>query len=540
MPEFTCWWKEGVVYQIYPRSFQDSNGDGIGDIKGIVNRLEYLKWLGVTALWLSPIYQSPMYDFGYDISDYRQIDPAFGTMEDVLVLISKAHGIGIKIIFDMVLNHTSHLHAWFKESAMDMNSSKRDFYIWHENFQDKKPNNWLAAFGGSAWTIHKKSNQYYLHSFLKEQPDLNWRNPAVVDAVFAEVAYWLELGVDGFRLDVINLIGKNELLKNNPLKIGASIRPYDMQNHIFDRNDPVAHIKLAEFRALLERYQDRMLVGEIMVEKPGSPKIAASYLGNGKDELHLAFDFSFIWIRWNAGKWRIAAEKWYACIPNDGWPCWVLSNHDVVRAITRFGNNISKAKIAAMFLLTQKGTPFIYYGEEIGMKDKKLPRKSIQDPVGKRYWPFHPGRDGQRRPMQWNDSHQAGFTSHAAWLPLHREYIDNSVDAQQKDPGSLLNFYKNLIILRNNDIVLRLGDCQYETTDDPDVLCYIRRYFGEYRLILLNFARRKKKISIKTILNNTKRESVSMLFSTESRESENICDGEIKLLGYQGVVLSLK
>ena len=539
MPEFACWWKEGVVYQIYPRSFQDSNEDGIGDIKGIVNRLQYLQWLGVSAIWLSPIYRSPMHDFGYDISDYRYIDPAFGTMEDVLELISQAHAIGIKIIFDMVLNHTSHQHAWFKESAGNVKNSKRDFYIWHEVRDDKKPNNWLAAFGGSAWTIHRETNQYYLHSFLKEQPDLNWRNPAVVQAVFGEVAYWLDMGVDGFRLDVINLIGKNQLLKDNPFGIGATIRPYDMQKHIYDRNDSLAHSKLKEFRKLLERYRERMLVGEIMVEKPGSPEIAASYLGNGNDELHLAFDFSFTWLPWNAGKWKTAAEKWYACIPTEGWPCWVLSNHDVVRAITRFGNNVFKAKIAALFLLTQKGTPFIYYGEEIGMKDKRLPRKSIQDPVGKRYWPFHPGRDGQRRPMQWNGSCQAGFSSHETWLPLHQEYLHSSVESQQNDSKSLLDFYRNLILLRNKDTVLRLGDCEYLPVEVPTVLCYMRKYVGEYRLILLNFSRRSTRISITPILKSIERISLCMLLSTDSGYLDEIYDGAIMLHGFQGIVFSL-
>ena len=535
MSKFACWWKEGIVYQIYPRSFQDSNEDGIGDIRGIINRLDHLAWLGVSALWISPIYKSPMYDFGYDISDYRTIDPVFGSKEDVLDLIEQAHTHDLKIIFDMVLNHTSQQHRWFIESSASLQDPKRDFYIWKDN-GNKSPNNWLAAFGGSAWTIHKETNQFYMHSFLKEQPDLNWRNPVVVDALFGEVAYWLDLGVDGFRLDVINLIVKDATFRDNPPRIGATIRPYDMQNHVYDRNQPLAHLKLKEFRKLLEKYQDRMLVGEIMVEKPGEPKKAATYLGNGTDELHLAFDFSFMWVQWKARAWRNAAKHWYSCIPERGWPCWVLSNHDVVRAITRFGDNQFKARLAALFLLTQQGTPFIYYGEEIGMNDKRLPRKSIQDPVGKRYWPFHPGRDGQRRPMQWDDTFQAGFTSVTPWIPLHPNFHNNSVDTQRKDPDSLIHLYRKIITLRNNDPVLRLGLCEFILEENPDILCFTRRYQGETRLILLNFSKTKKRLLKKILSQVCKIETFSFLLATDNRQLAAPEDEIILLHGCQGIL----
>ena len=537
MSGFTCWWKEGIVYQIYPRSFQDTNGDGIGDIKGIISRLDHLTWLGVSALWISPIYKSPMYDYGYDISDYRTIDPAFGTKEDVLELIEQAHARNLRIIFDMVLNHTSHQHRWFVESSANLQNPKRDFYIWQDSGK-KKPNNWLAAFGGSAWTIHKETNQFYMHSFLKEQPDLNWRNPAVVEALFGEVAHWLDMGVDGFRLDVINLIVKDEALRDNPPRVGETIRPYDMQNHLYDRNQPLAHIRLKAFRKLLEKYQERMLVGEIMVDKPGEPQSAAAYLGNGIDELHLAFDFSFMWVPWKACAWRNAAKRWYSCIPALGWPCWVLSNHDVVRAITRFGDNQFKARLASLFLFTQQGTPFIYYGEEIGMKDKRLPRKSIQDPVGKRYWPFHPGRDGQRRPMQWDDTFQAGFSSGTPWLPLHADFHNNSVEKQQKDQDSLLNLYKSIIAIRNNDPVLRLGLCEFILEENSDVLCYTRRYQGQSRLILLNFSKGPKKISKKTLAQECKVGTLVFLIATDNRQLAAPEDETILLNGYQGILYS--
>jgi len=535
MKRFETWWKEGVIYQIYPRSFQDSNGDGIGDIPGIISRLDYLQWLGVNALWLSPIYQSPMFDFGYDISDYRAIDPVFGTLDDVDKLIQSSHEKGIRIIFDMVLNHTSSQHAWFKESCTSLDNPKRGFYIWHEGEKGRVPNNWYAAFGGKAWTFDGQTGQYYLHSFLSQQPDLNWRNPQVVSALFADIQYWLERGVDGFRLDVINLIIKDRGLTNNPTRLGATIRPYDMQRHLNDRNQPEAHIKLKEFRSLMDQYQERMLVGEIMAEKPGEPEVAAAYLGNGNDELNLAFDFSFTWIKWDARMWQQAAQRWYHSVPTEGWPCWVFSNHDVERSFSRFGNIQGRARIAALFLLTQKGTPFIYYGEEIGMRDKRVSRMQMQDPVGRKYWPFHPGRDGQRRPMQWGE--KPGFSSGRSWLPMHPDKTQVNVALQKDDPSSLLSLYHNIISLRNHDDVLRLGGCDFIETGMDQVLAYIREYHGETRLIVLNFSNKPITVSTISLTKALENETLRVIFSTNGKTVlKDNGQERVELEGYQGIV----
>lgn len=319
------WWKSGVIYQIYPRSFFDSNNDGIGDINGITKKLDYLAGLGIEGIWLSPVNQSPMFDFGYDISDYREIDPIFGTNGDFDNLIREVHNRNIKIIMDLVINHTSHLHSWFVESRLSRNSPKRDWYIWHNGKNEKPPNNWKSVFGGSAWEWDENTKQFYLHSFLKEQPDLNWRNPEVKEAVFQEIKFWLEKGIDGFRLDVVNCYIKDDKFRNNPFTLGPTPRPYDLQKHIFDRDRPELHDILRDFRKLLNQYSDRMSVGEIMAEFPGNPGLAASYLGNKNDELHLAFDFSFIYSKWSAGQFRDLALKWYSCVPENGWPALVLS-----------------------------------------------------------------------------------------------------------------------------------------------------------------------------------------------------------------------
>jgi alpha-glucosidase len=488
MTEKPLWWKEVVVYQIYPRSFKDSNGDGTGDVRGIIQKLEYLAWLGVGAIWLSPMYVSPMHDFGYDIQNYREIDPVYGSLEDVKELITLAHKKKIRIIFDMVLNHTSIEHVWFKESASSVDSPKRDFYIWSKGRGKRPPNNWYAAFGGKAWTFDKHTGYWYLHSFLPEQPDLNWRNPKMVKALFEEMSFWFDLGVDGFRLDVINLIVKDELLRDNPLGWGGRPRPYDLQRHIYDRDRPEAHQVLKQFRSWVDTYPERMLVGEIMVENGGDPKLAASYMGNGEDELHLAFDFSFTNLPWKARMWRSAAEQWYAAVPSQGWPTWVLGNHDVERFFSKYGENLGRLYVAALFLLTQKGTPFIYYGEELALPERPVKRNELQDPVGKRYWPLHKGRDGARRPMVWNDTKGRGFTTGAAWLPVYDTQVV-SYESQLGDPNSPLHHYRDMIWIRNHDHVLKWGDIKWLDIDDSDdILAYIRDDGYDKRLVLLNFS----------------------------------------------------
>ena len=401
------WWKHGVIYQIYPRSFYDSNNDGIGDIPGIIEKLDYLQDLGIDGIWISPINTSPMFDFGYDISDYRGIDPVFGNEKDFNRLLKEAHRRKIHIIMDLVANHTSHLHPWFIESRSSVDNPKSDWYIWHDGINGKPPNNWLGAFGGKAWEWDNTRKQYYLHSFLIEQPDLNWRNSKMKKALYNEIRYWLDKGVDGFRLDVINFFLKDEALRNNSYFLGPRPRLYDLQIHAFDRNRPEMHDILKELRSVFDEYEERMMVGEVFSPFPDA-ELSSSYLGNGEDELHLAFDFSLFYKKkWDAHLIFQYISKWISLVPENGWPCHVMSNHDQPRSISRIGGGkdaLKRAKIIAVLMLTLKGTPFIYYGEEIGMSDGSIKRKEIVDPVGKQYWPLHKGRDPVRTPMQWFDA----------------------------------------------------------------------------------------------------------------------------------------
>ncbi len=490
-----CWWKHGVIYQVYPRSFYDSNGDGIGDIRGIIHKLDYIHSLGVDAIWLSPINTSPMYDFGYDIVDYRGIDPLFGTLKDFENLIYEAHERNIRIIMDMVLNHTSHLHSWFIESRMSRNNPKRDWYIWRDGKKDNPPNNWKSAFGGSAWEYDQKTGQYYLHSFLKEQPDVNWRNEELQSAMFNEMRYWLDKGVDGFRLDVVNWFVKDKHFRNNP----PSLRPHQFLKIRYDRNRGSSHRIFRELRTMLDTYDDRMAVGEVFTMPPGDPKLSASYLGNGEDELHLAFDFSLMYRWWNASQVYKCIRNWYAQMPDKGWPCNVLSNHDQPRSISRFGGGPGaekRARVAAVLLLTLHGACFIYYGEEIGMKNVKIRRKDIVDPLGKKYWPLFGGRDPARTPMQWSDEPNAGFSNGAVWLPISADFQRINVKTQDNDRYSILNVYRELISLRRKKKPLHRGMWKPRIKGKRGVLAYSRIYNDEEIFIVLNFTGKRKKVSI--------------------------------------------
>ena len=547
------WWQEAVIYQIYPRSFQDSNGDGVGDLTGIIDRLDYLNdgtpnSLGVDAIWLSPIYPSPMYDFGYDISDYSDIDPVFGNLDDFRRLLTEAHQRNIKIIMDLVINHTSHLHPWFKESRSSRDNPKRDWYIWKDPQNDvvtgkrKVPNNWLGMFGGKGWTWDEHTQQYYFHSFLAEQPDLNWRNPEVKEAVFEMIKGWLEMGVDGFRLDVINYILKDDQFRNNPVQYLKPARPYDRQNHVYDRDrQPELSGILKDLRALLESYEgDRTSVGEIQVEDHTKVKHVASVVG-GNDQLHMAFNFAYFFTSWSAGMFRKRIHEWdTACQkqePLGGWPTYTLSNHDYMRHISRYTPNPIKsflcgnkekvtqerAKLAALMLLTLRGTPFLYYGEEIGMREEPVMPRDMKDPVGLRFWPFHPGRDGCRRPMAWNGSRVQGggfmttdeeqslptasSEANQPWLPLSR-YLENiNVASQTTEEGSLLNFYKKCIWFRRQDETLRSGDqhiimegdhkyTSLENKTPKGTMAFVRESKSGKRLVYLNFTKRKVKVPL--------------------------------------------
>lgn len=490
------WWKHGVIYQIYPRSFQDSDGDGTGDLQGIISRLDYLQWLGIDGIWLSPIFPSPMRDFGYDIRDYRNIDPVFGSLNDFDQLVEEAHQRNIRIILDLVLNHSSSDHAWFRESMKSPDREKSDWYIWNPGKKflgfRRPPNNWRAAFGGRAWTWNRLRKSYYLHLFLKEQPDFNWRNPELREELMNIARYWLERGADGFRLDVINYIVKDKQFRSNPYRIRkAPPRLHDQQDHVYDRNQPESHTYLKEFRSVMNEYPGSMLVGEVYPnEGVSDPRYPAEYQGNGGDELHMAFNFSFIYAEFNATDFRQKLMDWYEVLGEERWPSHVFSNHDQSRAITRLcGNSRTKAALLGGIALTQKGTPFLYYGEEIGMTNGRIPGSLIQDPLGKKYWPFHPGRDPERTPMQWDASPYAGFSTAEPWLPVNPDHAGLNVEREMQDPSSLLHWYRKLIQLRRSIPALHRGSIIFPSSPVRDnILIYFRQDGDQSYLAAANFS----------------------------------------------------
>lgn len=488
-PDF-LWWRDGVIYQIYPRSFADSNGDGVGDLNGLTAKLDYLQTLGVDALWLSPIYPSPMHDFGYDVSDYENIDPAFGTLAEFDRFVHEAHARNIRVVMDFVVNHTSHEHAWFREARASRDNPKRDWYLWRDAKPDEArhtrghvPNNWQAVFGGEAWEWDEYTRQYYYHMFLKEQPDLNWRNPAARAAVLNSFKFWLDRGVDGFRLDVVNGYFKDARYRDNPPKLG--LRAYDQQQHLHDRDQPELIGVYQELRRLLDAYPERMAVGEIM---DANPDLIERYCGD--DKLHLAFDFNLTDQPWRPRAIQAALARAAATPRADQHPCYALSNHDRDRHATRYGggpHSDARAKVAAMLLLTTRATPFMYYGEELGLQNTRIPRAEIQDPPGQKYWPFYAGRDPERTPMPWNTEANAGFTTDHPWLRLNADYRTRNVAAQQADPHSVLNFYTQLLQFRRASSALRRGSYQALLQRPVNALAYWRQTPEQTLLIALNF-----------------------------------------------------
>ena len=493
------WWRDGVIYQIYPRSFADSNGDGVGDLPGLIARLDYLNGapdsLGVDGIWLSPIYPSPLYDFGYDISDYENIDPRFGTLADFDRLVAEAHQRGLRVVMDLVMNHTSHLHPWFVESRSSRDNPRRDWYLWRDPAPGGgPPNNWQSIFGGPAWEWDAATGQYYYHMFLKEQPDLNWRNPAVHARMFQMMRFWLDRGVDGFRLDVVNAYFKDAAFRRNPPQFGLlgfeggiGGRGYDWQQHPYDLSQPEMEGVLRDLRRLLDSYPERMSVGEMLY---ADPTTAASYCGDGTDKLHLAFNFDFTNQPWWPRAFQEQIAKWDAELPPNAWPCYALGNHDKPRFPSRFGggpHSDARTKVAAAMLLTLRGTPFLYYGEELGMQNAPIPRSEIQDPLGKKYWPFNPGRDPERTPMQWSAEANAGFTTGRPWLRLNKDYRTRNVAAQHADPNSVLNFMRQLLRLRRESVALRRGSYAPLIQRPVNGLAYLRQSPDQTMLVALNF-----------------------------------------------------
>jgi alpha-glucosidase len=512
MPDF-LWWRDGVIYQIYPRSFADGNGDGLGDLPGIISRLDYLADLGIDAIWLSPIQPSPDKDFGYDVSDYCNIDPRYGSLVDFDQLVIQAHVRGIHIILDMVMNHTSDQHPWFMESRSNRDNPKRDWYIWRptsgsphfsQKWGERKreaPNNWQTSLGGNAWEYDAQTGDYYLHLFTKEQPDLNWRNPAVRQAILDVFRFWLERGVDGFRLDVFNAYFKHPDLPDNPPKFG--LRGFDRQRHIHDMDQPEMLPFLQELRLLLDTYPERYAVGEPHLP---TPQKAFSYCG--PDKLHAAFSFDFIDIQsataqalhihpWNPTwiKQKIHRRE-ELCNLAGVWPTTMMSNHDLPRAASRYaqGEEDAQAKIAMALLLTLRGTPFLYYGEEIGMRDIHLKHREILDPAGKPYWPIYQGRDGCRSPMQWQAGPYAGFSAVKPWLPVHKDYLQRNLLAQQANPDSLFHFTRKLLKLRKEYPALRYGEFVPLDTG-RSILAYLRNTPEQTVLVAMNFRGRAKEFN---------------------------------------------
>ena len=524
------WWKTGVIYQIYPRSFYDTNNDGIGDLPGIIEKLDYLSWLGIDAIWLSPVNNSPMYDFGYDISDYRGIDPVYGTLKDFEKLIERAGERDIKIIMDLVINHSSHLHPWFIESRSSKKNPKRDWYIWRDGNGDNPPNNWKSAFGGSAWEWDEKTGQYYLHSFLREQPDFNWRNRELKEAVFNDIRFWLDKGVSGFRLDVVNWYIKDEKFRNNPF----TIKPFDPEKHKYDRNRPETHEVIKELRNLADSYKDILLVGEVFSLIPGNPGLSASFLGNGEDELHLAFDFSIMYRLWSARRFYRAVKRWYKVLPENGWPCNVLSNHDQPRGRSRYmGKDFcdGRARVAAVFLLTLKGTPFLYYGEEIGMRNTRIEKCDIVDPLGKRYWPIYKGRDMARTPMQWSKADYAGFSLTRPWLPVNSDYDKVNVESQKSDRYSILNLYRKLLNLRRKHKALMIGEWEPVIKGRGDVLAYFRTFEKEMIFVALNFSTGRRRVRA------GQRGQWRVILSTHRTKFEHFTELDFELLPNEATII---
>jgi alpha-glucosidase len=479
------WWQEGIIYQIYPRSFQDSDGDGVGDLRGIIQRLPYLKGLGVQAIWISPIYPSPMADFGYDISDYTGIHPLFGSMADFEELLLAVHRQGMKLILDLVPNHTSDQHPWFLESRSSRHNPKRDWYLWADGRGDRPPNNWLSMFGGGAWEWDEGTGQYYYHGFLKEQPDLNWRNPAVQEAMLQVMRFWFLKGVDGFRIDVLWHLVKDEQLRDNPINPGYEPHhvTYNQLLPVFSVDQPEVHDIVRRMRMLANVHQERLLIGEIYLPLE---KLVA-YYGIDNKGVHLPFNFQLLSLPWEADKIGAAIASYEAMLPPDGWPNWVLGNHDQVRLASRIGQQ--QARVAALLLLTLRGTPTIYYGEEIGMHDVPIPAEEVQDPQGLNMPELNMSRDPSRTPMQWDDSPQAGFTTGKPWLRVAADYQRVNVSLQETKPLSMLTLYKRMIALRQQEPALKTGSYK-GIAATPQVLAYLREEAGKRFLVVLNLTHR--------------------------------------------------
>lgn len=499
------WWRGAVIYQVYPRSFADSNGDGTGDLPGLIGKLDYIASLGVDAIWVSPFYCSPMADFGYDISNYRDVDPVFGTLADFDRLLAESHRRGLRIIVDQVLSHSSERHPWFEESRRSRDNPKADWYVWADPQADgTPPNNWLSIFGGSAWQWEPRRGQYYLHNFLVSQPDLNYHNPRVAAQMLDEAEFWLRRGVDGFRLDAINFCFHDAQLRSNPAKPEAERKgrgftvdnPYAAQYHLFDNTQPENLAFIERLRALVDRYPGAMTLGEISCEDPFA---AVRDYTLGDRRLHSAYCFELLVDRFSTAHARDVFATLAERAPGY-WPCWAVGNHDVARVASRWAapgvERPARAKLLNAFLLSLRGTACTYQGEELGLTEAQVPREALRDPYGIAFWPTFKGRDGCRTPMPWtDDDERGGFTYGEPWLPMPAEHRSLAVSRQIGDPGSVLSAYRAMVRFRQTQPALRFGTMQL-LESSPDVIAIVRTHAGQSILAAFNFGATSSRLTL--------------------------------------------
>ncbi len=517
------WWQDAVFYELYPRSFADSNNDGIGDLNGITARLDYLRDLGVTAIWITPCFPSPQIDFGYDVSDYEAIDPMYGTLKDFDRLMSEAKKRNLRIVLDFVVNHTSDQHKWFLDSRSSKTSQHRDWYIWRDGKGDQPPNNWYSEFGKAAWTFDKKTGQWYYNYFYPEQPDLNWRNPAVKEAMLDVTRFWYKRGVSGFRLDAVDTLFEDPNLTDNPSKPGNDKFGRPDFERKYNTKLPEVHGALQDLRKVADQY-DAVLIGETWTRDISELK---SYYGEHSNELQMPMDLMFGTVN------KLSAPEFRAQIAAvdsaGGWPVFVISNHDMNRSYNRYGDgahNDEIAKLMASLYLTLRGTPILYYGEELGMENNDPKRKEdVKDPEGIVGWPKEIGRDGERTPMQWNDSANAGFSKAKPWLPVPPSYKTHNVAAESKDPNSILSIYRQLLALRKKESALANGSYTALNEDDANVLSYLRKDKDDAVLVLLNMSGAPQKVQLNLASAGFSAPKLSVLLSTSQTPPATAPDG---------------
>ena len=523
------WWQRGVVYQIYPWSFRDANGDGIGDLKGIEAELEYLVWLGVDAIWICPIYPSPMADFGYDISDYCAVDPRFGTLSDFDALLGSAHRLGLKVILDYVPNHTSEEHPWFASSRSSLASPHRDFYLWRAPAADGgPPNNWLSEFGGPAWELDPRTGQYYYHAYLKQQPDLNFRNAEVQRELLNVLRFWLDRGVDGFRIDTIHHLIKDDQFRDNPPNPDylPGMPPHRRVLRQYTTDRPEVHDAIAAMRRVVDAYPNRVLIGEAYLPVPR----LMTYYGSNLSGLHLPFNFQLINAHWQAAAIAELARTYEAALPPGAWPNWVLGNHDRSRIATRVGP--AQSRVAALLLLTLRGTPTLYYGDELGMHDVPIAPELVRDPFEKNVPGLGLGRDPERTPMQWTPGPNAGFSTATPWLPVAADADTVNVLTERADPASLLSFYRAVLRLRKREEALSVGSFEL-LEGPPNVLCFQREHDGRSFVVFLNFSTEER------LLPPAQFNAPRLVLSTDPDRKRGICEASITLSGNEGLVLAV-